>query len=278
METAFIRAILPGMDSTPHIAALNVYPVKSCAGIALDAAELLPTGLAHDREWMVVDPAGHFLTQRDAPRMALLGTALDAASLTLRAGAATLVLPLDHEGPLRDVTVWRWRGPAFDAGEAGAALLSDFLGRPARLARFDRRHARLSNQDWTGTLQAPNFFSDGYPVLVTSLASLADLNRRLAAPLPMDRFRPNVVLGGVGAWSEDTLGDFAAGDVRLRIVKPCTRCVITTTDQQRGERDGEEPMRTLKSFRHDAALRGVTFGQNAIVLQGGPLRVGLRLT
>ena len=251
-----------------------MYPVKSCAGIALDAAPLHPTGLAHDREWMVVDPVGHFLTQRDAPRMALLGTALDATTLTLRAGDATLRLPVDHDGPLRQVMVWRSRVPAFDAGDAAAQLLSDFLGRPARLVRFDRRHARLSNRDWTGALQAPNFFSDGYPVLVASLASLADLNRRLAVPLPMDRFRPNVVLGGVGPWAEDAFGDIAAGDAGLRIVKSCTRCVITTTDQARGERDGEEPMRTLKTFRHDAALRGVTFGQNAIVLRGGKLRVG----
>ena len=266
------------MDAAPHIAALQVYPVKSCAGIALDTARLHPTGLAHDREWMVVDPVGHFLTQRDAPRMALLGTALDASTLTLRAGDAALQLPLDHDGPLREVVVWRSRVPAFDAGEPAAQLLSDFLGRPARLVRFDRRHARLSNQDWTGAQQAPNFFSDGYPVLVVSQASLADLNRRLAVPLPMDRFRPNVVLGGVGPWAEDALGDVAFGEARLRIVKPCTRCVITTTDQARGERDGEEPMRTLKTFRYDAALRGVAFGQNAIVLQEGVLRVGLALT
>jgi uncharacterized protein len=278
MSTVCIRAILPAMDAVPHIAALYVYPVKSCAGIALDAAQLLPTGIANDREWMVTDPVGHFLTQRDAPRMALVRTALDATALTLRAGDTSLELPTDHEGPLREVVVWRSRVPAFDAGEPVAQMLSAFLGRPARLVRFDRRHRRLSNPDWTGAQQAPNFFSDGFPVLVASLASLEDLNRRLAMPLPMDRFRPNVVLGGVGAWAEDALGDIGAGDVKLRIVKPCTRCVITTTDQARGERDGEEPMRTLKTFRHDAALRGVTFGQNAIVLQGGTLRVGLRLT
>jgi uncharacterized protein YcbX len=268
------------MNATPHVAALNVYPVKSCAGIALDAATLAPTGLAHDREWMVVDPVGHFLTQRDAPRLALLRTALGAGALTLGAGATTLQLPFDHDGPLREVMVWRSRVPAYDAGEDAAALLSDWLGRPARLVRFDGRHTRLSNQDWTGELKAPNFFTDGYPVLVTTLASLADLNRRLAVPLPMDRFRPNIVLGGVDAWAEDAVRELQGGDARLRIVKPCTRCVITTTDQARGERDGEEPMRTLKTFRYDAALRGVTFGQNAVVVQCGSLHIGqaLRLT
>jgi uncharacterized protein YcbX len=228
----------------------------------------------HDREWMVIDPAGHFLTQRESPRLALLRTALGDDTLTLGAGAATLQLPFGHEGPLREVVVWRSRVPAFDAGEAAAGMLSDWLGRPARLVRFDARHVRLSSPDWTGELDAPNFFSDGYPVLVASLASLDDLNRRLPVPLPMNRFRPNIVLGGVDAWAEDALRDLQVGDTRLRIVKPCTRCVITTTDQARGERDGEEPMRALKSFRHDAALRGVTFGQNAVVVQTGVLQTG----
>jgi uncharacterized protein YcbX len=262
------------MNGSPHIAALHVYPVKSCAGIALDAATLASTGLAHDREWMVIDPAGHFLTQRESPRLALLRTTLGDGALTLGAGAATLRLPFGHEGPLREVVVWRSRVPAFDAGDTAAGLLSDWLDRPVRLVRFDARHARLSSRDWTGELEAPNYFSDGYPVLVASLASLDDLNRRLSVSLPMNRFRPNIVLGGVDAWAEDAMRDLQIGDTRLRIVKPCTRCVITATDQARGERDGEEPMRTLKTFRHDAALRGVTFGQNAIVVQTGALHTG----
>ena len=265
------------MDTTPHVAALNVYPVKSCAGIALAEAQLVETGLAHDREWMVVDPVGHFLTQRDTPRMALIRTALGDGALTLQVGDASMRLPLDHDGPPREVVVWRARVPAWDAGDRAAELLSGWLGRPVRLVRFDRRHERLSNQDWTGELRAPNFFSDGYPVLILSLASLDDLNRRLAVPLPMNRFRPNIVLGGVGPWAEDVMRDIELGGARLRIVKPCTRCVITTTDQARGERDGDEPMRTLKSFRYDAALRGVAFGQNAVVLRGGALRIGTPL-
>lgn len=262
------------MDRVPHIAALHIYPVKSCAGIALEQARLLPTGLEHDREWMVVDTVGHFITQRDLPRLALIRPALRDGALCLTAGDDTLRLPLAHEGPVREAVVWRARVPAFDAGDAAAAFLSDWLGRALRLVRFDPRQRRLSNADWTGDIEAPNFFSDGYPVLVVSRASLDDLNRRLAVPLPMNRFRPNLVLDGVGAWAEDTLRDFTAGETRLRIVKPCTRCVITTTDQSRGERDGEEPMRTLKTFRHDPQLRGVTFGQNAVVLQPGLLRAG----
>lgn len=263
------------MPPSPHIAALHVYPVKSCAGISVDSVEALPTGLAHDREWMVVDAEGRFVTQREAARMALVKTAIDAEGLRIEAGGGAVRLPFDHGGPLREVSVWRSRVPAFDAGDEAAALFSDFLGQALRLVRFDARHARLSNRDWTGGLKAPNLFSDGYPVLVASEGSLADLNARIGGrPLPMARFRPNIVLGGVEPWAEDGLADFSVGGAELRIVKPCTRCVITTTDQDRGERDGVEPLRTLLAFRNDRRVGGVTFGQNAIVRRPGRLAVG----
>jgi uncharacterized protein YcbX len=117
-------------------------------------------------------------------------------------------------------------------------------------------------------------FSDGYPILVISRASLDDLNSRLPQALPMERFRPNVVIDGVEAYDEDRMHELRSGPVTLRIVKPCVRCSITTTDQRRGAVDGVEPIRTLKEYRHDAALRGVTFGQNAIIVAG----VGERLS
>ena len=234
------------MNPSPHIAALYVHPVKSCAGISLNAADALLTGLEHDREWMVIDPEGRFVTQREAPRMALVRTDLNDQGLQLATDGASVTLPFGHEGALREVAVWRSKVPAFDAGDEAAAFLSDFLDRPLRLVRFDARHARLSNRDWTGGLKAPNLFSDGYPVLVATEASLADLNARMGGvQLPMSRFRPNIVLGGVGPWAEDGIMDFRVGEVELRLVKPCTRCVITTTDQTRGERDGAEPLRTL---------------------------------
>ena len=263
------------MTPSPHIAALYVHPVKSCAGIALSCADVLLTGLAHDREWMVIDPEGRFITQREAPRMALVQTALAEDGLVLAVGGASLKLPFDHDGALRQVSVWRSKVPAFDAGGEAATFFSDFLGRPLRLVRFDARHARLSNREWTDGLKAPNLFSDGYPVLVATEASLADLNARIGGtPLPMSRFRPNIVLGGVGAWAEDGIADFSAGEAELRLVKPCTRCVVTTTDQVRGERDGVEPLRTLMEFRNDRRVGGVTFGQNAIVRRPGRLAVG----
>jgi uncharacterized protein YcbX len=175
---------------------------------------------------------------------------------------------------VRQVEVWRSRVPAFDAGDEAAGFFSEFLRRALRLVRFDARHARLSNRERTGGLKAPNLFSDGYPVLVATTASLVDLNRRLGAPLPMNRFRPNVVLEGLEPWAEDSLRDLATAEVELRLVKPCTRCVITTTDQVRGERDGDQPLRAMRYFRYDPSVCGLTFGQNAIVTRPGRLSVG----
>jgi MOSC domain-containing protein len=251
------------------IESLHVYPVKSCAGIELDVATLAPTGFGHDREWVLVDPRDHFLTQRDEPRLALLQTRIvaDALELTTLAGPA-LRVALTHGGASRVVTVWGSRNPAFDAGDEAAAWLSEFLGRPVRLLRFDPAHQRLSNHDWTGALDAPNLFSDGYPLNVLSRASLADLNARVGRELPMSRFRPNLVLDGVEAYAEDGIREIDAGEVTLRLVKPCTRCVITTTDQDTGARDGDEPLRTLKGYRFNRALRGVVFGVNAVIVRG----------
>ncbi len=251
------------------IESLHVYPVKSCGGIAVDQPLLSDTGLDHDREWVIVDPRGHFLTQRDEPRLSLVRTRIDAGHLDFDApGQESLRIPLDHGGPIRTATVWRSENPAFDAGDAAAAWLAAYLGREVRLLRFDRTHRRLSNRDWTQDIEAPNLFSDGYPILVLSRASLDDLNGRLGRELDMNRFRPNVVLGDVAPYAEDRIREIDAGDVTLRLVKPCTRCVITTTDQATGARDGDEPLRTLKSYRFDRALRGVTFGMNAVIVRG----------
>ena len=132
---------------------------------------------------------------------------------------------------------------------------------------FDASVPRVCSPEWTGETRAITEFSDGYPILVISRASLAELNSRLPKALPMERFRPNVVIDGVDAYDEDRMHELRAGPVTLRIVKPCTRCSITTTDQQRGAVDGVEPLKTLKEYRFDKQLRGVTFGQNVIVVE-----------
>jgi hypothetical protein len=259
------------------LAALHLYPVKSCRGVPAAEATVTAAGLEHDREWMIVTPEGRFLTQREEPRLALVATAVDAAALTLSsAGAGSIRVPLEQHGDAREVTVWRDRCVGLDQGEDAARWLTDLLGRAVRLVRFAAGQRRLSDPVWTGGLEAQNRFSDGFALLATSLASLADLNSRLPRPLPMDRFRPNLVLDGLPPYGEDALADLVAGTLRLRRVKPCTRCRITTTDQGTGVVDGEEPLRTLKMYRWDPALRGVTFGQNLIVVAGAGarLRVG----
>jgi len=259
------------------LAALNIYPVKSCRGIALQSARVAETGLVDDRHWMMVRPNGRFVTQRELPRLALVGTAVASDSLTLTApGMPPLTVSREAPGESLAITVWKFNGGGIDCGESAAAWCMRYLETPLRLVRFDTTQPRECNREWTRDTRAVTEFSDGYPVLVISRASLAELNSRLPKELPMARFRPNVVIDGVGAYDEDRIDELATGEVTLRIVKPCTRCSITTTDQERGAVDGIEPLATLKKYRFDRELGGVCFGQNAIVVKGAgaELRVG----
>ena len=257
--------------------ALHVYPVKSCAGVAVRSSLLVETGLDFDRSWMLVDEDGVFVTQREHPRLALVQPTLRQHDLVLRApGMLALHLALDRaEGPLR-VRVWDDSVPAWDMGALAAQWFSDFIGRPLRLARFDPQHHRPSDARWTGGLDAATAFADGFALLVTSTASLAEMNRRLAAqghaPVDMRRFRPNLVLDGLEAHDEDHVErleiDTDQGMVQLRLVKPCARCSIPGVDPDRGVQ-GFEVVDTLSTYRADPRLNGaVTFGMNAIVAEG----------
>ena len=166
------------------------------------------------------------------------------------------------------VKCWNDLCAAHDAGDVAAEWLAAWLGAPHRLARFDPAQRRPSNLTWTGGREALNRFTDGYPWLVISEASLADLNARLPKPLPMNRFRPNIVIDGCAAYDEDRMEELRHDEVRFALVKSCTRCAITTTEQATGTRDGDEPLRTLRSYRFDRQLKGVLFGQNIIALAG----------
>jgi uncharacterized protein YcbX len=257
------------------LSALHIYPVKSCRGIKLRTARLTATGLADDRHWMLVRSTGRFVTQRELPRMALIVTVLDDLALTLDApGMPTLAVSREEGGDSSAVTVWGFTGRGIDCGEAAAHWFTSFLDTPLRLKRFDTRAPRECDPAWAGDVAAVTEFADGFPILVTSRASLEDLNSRLPVELPMERFRPNLVLGGVEAYAEDRIHELRADGVAIRMVKPCTRCAITTTEQSTGERDGVEPLATLKSYRFDAGLRGVMFGQNAVIVSGVGARLG----
>jgi uncharacterized protein YcbX len=271
-----------------RIARLFVYPVKSCAGVELTEAVLTPTGLDLDRAWMVVDAEGVFVTQRELPRMALVKVQLKRHEVVLRApGMLALHLSIDAvEAPAR-VRVWNDEVAAYDMGDIAAQWFTDFLGTPLRLVRFDPDHQRLCSLQWTGGIEAPNQFSDGYSILVASEASLAGLNERLAegghAPVGWDRFRPNIVLAGVEAHDEDRVDTLRiASDIpaALKLVKPCARCPIPDIDQQTAER-GHAIGDTLQAYRADPRLDGkITFAMNAIVLEGedAVLRTGQAVT
>lgn len=279
----------PESDLTGTISRLFVYPVKSCAGIEVQEALLTETGLDLDRAWMVVDDKGVFVTQRALPRMALICPQLKTHELVLRApGMLALHVAIDAVEAPATVTVWRDTVPAWDMGAVAAQWFTDFLGQPCRLVRFDPEHRRLSSLDWTGGVEAPNQFSDGFPVLVASEASMDDLNARLAAQghasVGVERFRPNVVLAGVEAHDEDRvdlvrIDTGTADEARLQLVKPCARCPIPNIDPATAETHpavGD----TLRQYRQDRRLGGaITFGMNAIVRHGAGqmLRVGQRV-
>jgi uncharacterized protein YcbX len=253
----------------------------------VESARVATTGFEHDREWLITRPDGRFITQREEPRLALIETALidkqAPADLVLRLrvpGGAELQVSATTAGREVEVTVWKDLCAAFDAGEEAAQFLTAYLGSPVRLVRFDARRKRASNPQWTPGIEALNQFSDGFPWLLASESSLEELNSRLQRKLPMNRFRPNIVVSGLPPFGEDQLHDLTAGAVRLRRAKPCTRCVVTTTDQATGVRDGNEPLQALAKFRFDRDLKGVVFGQNLILIEGlgAQLRVGQELT
>lgn len=261
----------------PHIASLFTYPIKSCGSVNLSRATVAEAGIEHDRLWMVVDDHGDFLSQREAPRMALVQTTIRLGELRIRApGMLGIDLPIDVEEDepdvVRKVSVWNDVVEAVDEGDYVAAWFTRVLGRSARLAKFHPRSRRLVNRRRTGGVEIAHRFADSAPLLVTSEASLDDLNLRLAGAghsvVPMDRFRPNVVLSGVDAYAEDRIETLTIGGLVLKALKPCARCEIPCTDQSTGE-VGSEPMATLATYRADPrADGGVTFGMYFIVVSG----------
>ena len=245
---------------------LTRYPLKSGGGEALASARLADTGLEGDRCWMLVRPDGRFLTQREHPRLALLQARHGDDGLRLEApGLSPLVA---RAGAAREVQIWKDRVLARDAGDEPARLIGAWLGVQCRLVQFDPARARYSEPEWTGELRAENAFSDGYPLLLVNQASLDDLAARAGRAVPVERFRPNLLVEGLPAWAEDTLQVLEAGAIVLRLVKPCTRCRITTVDPFTGRFDGDEPLRTLRGFRHDERVGGLTFGVNVVIERG----------
>lgn len=261
-----------------RVHSLHVYPVKSCAGIALDSAVLGARGLEHDRHWMVVDASGRFLTQRTHPRLALVRTALDAEGVTLTApGATPLLLPFApprDDTRIRRVRIWDDEVTALDCGATAAQWISAVLGTTAAFVRPTPTMRREPGTRWRGAVPAPVDFPDAYPLLVCSTSSLADLEARMpeGQTLSMQRFRPNLVISGLPAYAEDETLELCGADWTLRLVKPCTRCSTTAVDPVTGA-TGVNPLPVLRAYRFDRELRGVTFGQNAVIVAGTGARL-----
>lgn len=273
----------------PTLTSLTIYPIKSCAGIALEQAEITSLGLAgggvRDREWMLVDVDGNLLTQREIPAMALVVPRVAGATLAVDApGLSTLHIPIAlgalAQAQTLDVRVWDDFVLAYDCGSEAAAWFSGFLGTACRPVRFHPHARRLASSKWTAGREVPTLFADGFPMLVTSVASLADLNQRLLAQgraaLPMNRFRPNLVIDGVEAFEEDYAATIQIGVACLQPVKPCARCPMPSVDQITGK-FGPDPLDILQSYRANPLVDGgITFGMNAILIDGENtmLRVG----
>lgn len=255
------------------VTGLYVYPIKSCGGIALNEAQIEAKGFAHDRQYLIVDQDDMFLTQREIARMALIRTGLEADSLTLTAPEmGTQRIPFDRAGERRAVSIWKSSGVgAIDQGDEIAGWLSDFLKSPVRLVRFAEDTVRHVDPKYAPRETDEVGFADAYPFLMISEESLEDLNNRLDEPLPMNRFRPNIVVRGGGAFAEDTWKCVEIGGISFEGVKRCARCAITTTNQDTAWRS-KEPLKTLATFRDSE--RGVLFGQNMTYLGNGVIRVG----
>ncbi len=251
---------------------ITIYPVKSCGGIPLDSARLEPRGLQHDRRWMLVDADGMFMTQRDHPRMTLVQVAVKHDALELKApGMEALFLPLESQSKeLVSVTVWDDDVEAQVAGEEPSLWFSEYLGVACRLVVMSGLSLRPVDRNYAVHDDVVSF-ADAFPLLLISDASLADLNSRLDSPIPMKRFRPNLVVTGCEAYEEDTWEQIMIGETLMHVVKPCARCTITTVDTMTAEKSSE-PLRTLAAYR--AIDNKVMFGQNLIHEGTGTLKLG----
>jgi uncharacterized protein YcbX len=279
-------------EVSARIESIWVYPVKSCAGIALTESEITIDGLLWDRNWMVVDRDGEAITQREAPAMALIQPSFRMGGLMLRApGMLPLHLSLDSAEEATRVHLWGESLPAYEMGAVAAQWFTDFLGGhdgplgPLRLVRFDPEFDRACDPAWTGGDTSTTQFADGFGLLVTSTASLASLNERLAAAgksaIDDRRLRPNIVLSGLDAHAEDAIGQWMIvaddNEIAIENVKPCGRCSIPDVDPDQGVAVPGEVSDILLTYRRDPRIDGSpSFGMNAVVRDGAGaiIRVG----
>ena len=255
------------------VSALYFYPIKSCGGLPLEVAEIGPRGIQGDRAFMLVDASGNFITQREQPRMALIRPAVtNDGRLSINApGMPTLDITVNEAGKRYRVGIWKDTCIGVDQGDTIADWFSTFLHMPCSLIWMPKDYTRRVDSRYAVGERDQVGFADGYPFLLIPEASLADLNSRMEQPLPMNRFRPNIVVQGSLPYVEDIWRTIRIGQIMFHIVKACARCEIPTTDQNTATR-GKEPLKTLATYRH--GIRGVMFGQNLIHESQGVIRIG----
>lgn len=258
------------------LSALTYYPIKACRGFDVQASKVERMGLEHDRRMMVVTPEGQFLTQREHPKLALITPRLKNDGVTLSTpNFDSIHFNIQKSGASRPVNIWKSKGVnAIDQGDEAAGWLSDWLGTPVRLMHIADGFKRKLNPDYTVNPDDHTGFADGYPILVVSEASLQDLNSKLVSPLPMNRFRPNILVKGCGPYAEDAWKRIKIGEIEMAFVKPCARCVVTTIDKETLEKN-KEPLKTLSTYRKQKG--GAMFGMNVIPLNEGEIKVGMNV-
>src|SRR5689334_12293866 len=258
------------------ISSLIYYPIKACRGFEVESANVERMGLQDDRRMMVVTPAGDQVTQREHSKLAWVLPTLKDGTLTLSApNFDSIQINIQKTGVTQPVNIWKNKGvQAIDQGDESARWFSDWLGESVRLVHIADGYKRMVNEIYSVNADDHTGFADGYPILIISEESLQDLNTRLEMPLPMNRFRPNLVVKGCEPYAEDIWNKIKIGDVELAIVKPCARCEVTTIDKVTLEQS-KEPLKTLAKYRKHEL--GAIFGQNVIPLNEGRLQLGMNV-
>lgn len=263
-----------------RVASLHIHPVKGMRAVDVARANVETRGLAHDRRWLVVDELGVFLTQRSHPRLATIDASVTEAGIILSTdGVPPVAVARPGGRKRRRVIVWGSEIDAARADVSASLWLSPLVGENADLVYMDDAALRMKESVWTPA-PVPISFADAFPILVTTTGSLAALNHDIVRhggdPVPMARFRPNVVIDCEEPWAEDHWDRLRIGDVVLDLVKPSDRCIVTTTDQKTGARMGKEPLGALARIHRstDPRINGVIFGENAVPRTPGAIAVG----
>lgn len=261
-----------------EVQSLHIYPIKSCGGIDITEMPFAEHGPVHDREFVVVSEVSEFITQRTHPKLCLVRCAINGTNLyVMTDDEHALIIDLSRSiGTWRQFRIWGDLCMGVDQGAEAAQFFSELLGEPCRLVRYAPNRKRYRNSDALGQKISVSY-ADGYPLLVVSAESLMFLNEKLETPIPMNRFRPNIVISGCAPHEEDRFTSIGKEGLRLTFAKQCVRCIIPATNQETGER-GEEPTRTLATYRKNMALRGLTFGGNYVFDGVSSLFVGDQLS